>query len=73
MHRIRSCYDLLVSPWKDVTILSQTDGQTDGQMEAVASLPPFSLGPWAPPAERGPSLESIYWVSLTVDLCEGNK
>jgi len=54
-------------------ILSQTDGQTDGQMEAVASLPPFTLGPWAPPAERGPSLESIYRVSLTVDLCEGNK
>ena len=26
---------------------------------------------WAPPAERGPSLESIYRVSLTVDLCEG--
>ena len=37
----------------------------------VASLP--TLGPWAPPAERGPSLESIYRVSLTVDLCEGNK
>ena len=40
-------------------------------MTAVASLP--ALGPWAPPAERGPSLESIYQVSLTVDLCEGNK
>ena len=25
------------------------------------------------PAERGPSLESIYRVSRTVDLCEGNK
>ena len=25
------------------------------------------------PAERGSSLESIYRVSLTVDLCEGNK
>jgi len=37
----------------------------------VAALP--ALGPWAPPAERGPSLESIYQVSLTVDLCEGNK
>ena len=35
----------------------------------VPSLP--ALGPWAPPAERGPSLESIYPVSLTVDLCEG--
>ena len=33
-----------------------------------------ALGPWAlppPRAERGPSLESIYRVSLTVDLCEG--
>ena len=38
---------------------------------AVAFLP--ALGPWAPPAKRGPSLESIYRVSLTVDLCEGNK
>ena len=36
---------------------------------AVASLP--ALGPWAPPAERGPLLESIYRVSLTVELCEG--
>jgi len=40
-------------------------------LQSVASLP--ALGPWAPPAERGPSLESIYRVSLTVDLCEGNK
>jgi len=31
------------------------------------------MRPWATPAERGPSLESIYRVSLTVDLCEGNK
>ena len=37
----------------------------------MASLP--ALGPWAPPAERGLSLESIYRVSLTVGLCEGNK
>ena len=36
---------------------------------AVPSLP--ALGPWAPPAERGPSGESIYRVSLTVALCEG--
>ena len=28
------------------------------------------LGPWAPPAERGPSLESIYRVFITVDLRE---
>jgi len=35
----------------------------------VPSLP--ALGPWAPRAERGPSLESVYRVSLTVDLCEG--
>ena len=27
-------------------------------------------GPGHPPAERGPSLESIYRVSLTVDICE---
>ena len=37
----------------------------------LASLP--ASRPWAPPAERGPSLESIHRVSLTVDLCEGNK
>ena len=36
---------------------------------AVASLP--ASGPWAPPAERGTSLESIYRVSITVDLSEG--
>jgi len=30
-------------------------------------------GPGHPPAERGPSLESIYRASLTVYLCEGNK
>ena len=41
------------------------------QLYPVASLP--ALGPWAPPAERGPSLESIYRASLTVYLCEGNK
>ena len=33
----------------------------------VVSLP--TLGPWAPPAELGPLLESLYRVSLTVDLC----
>ena len=39
--------------------------------ESVPSL--RALGPWArhPAAERGPSLESIFRVSLTVDLCEG--
>ena len=42
---------------------------TTRSTRSVASL--FALGPWAPPAERGPSLESIYRVSLTVDLCEG--
>jgi len=41
----------------------------DEYIFTVPSLP--ALGPWAPPAERGPSLESIYRVSLTVDLCEG--
>ena len=29
------------------------------------------IGALGTPAERGPSLESIYRVSLTVDLCEG--
>ena len=43
----------------------------DKHAAAVASLP--ALKPWAPLAERGPSLESIYRVSLTVDLCDGNK
>ena len=38
----------------------------DPRVGPVASLP--ALGPWAPPAERGPSLESIYRVSLTVDF-----
>ena len=41
------------------------------ETRAVASLP--ASGPWVPPAERRPSLESIYRVSLTVDLCEGNE
>jgi len=39
---------------------------------SVDSVPSLSaLRPWAPPAERGPSLESIYRVSITVDLCDG--
>ena len=42
------------------------------QVEAVASLPALGLWP-PPPVERGPSLESIYRVSFTVVLCEGNK
>ena len=33
----------------------------------------FTFTCWAPPAERGPSLESIHRVSLKVDLCDGNK
>jgi len=42
------------------------------KVHTVASLP--ALVPWAPPpAQRGPSLECIYRVSITVDLCEGNK
>jgi len=40
-------------------------------LATVASLP--ARGPGHHPAERGPSLESIYRVSLTADLCEGNK
>ena len=39
--------------------------------KAVASLP--ALGPGHYPAEHGPSLESIYRVSLKVDLCKANK
>ena len=38
--------------------------------QPVASLP--ASGPWAPPNRTGPALESIYRVSLTVDLCRGN-
>ena len=45
------------------------DTATFDRLAAVPSL--LALGSWAPPAERGPSLESIYRVSLTVDLCEG--
>ena len=30
------------------------------------------MEPWAPPSRTEPLLESIYRVSLTVDLCEGN-
>ena len=44
-------------------------GRTSHYADSVPSLP--ALGPWAPPTERGPSLESIHRVSLTVDLCEG--
>jgi len=49
----------------DVSISSPT---------SVASLPAkAAMEPWAPPAERDPSLESIYRVSITVNLSEGNK
>jgi len=41
-------------------------------MTTVASLPALGLWP-PPPAEWGPLLESIYQVSLTVDLCNGNE
>ena len=48
----------------DVSISSPT---------SVASLPAkAAMGPWAPPA-GDPSLESIYRVSITVNLSEGNK
>jgi len=42
-------------------------------MQFLSSSVFTCMKPWAPPAERGPSLESIYRVSLTVDLCKGNK
>ena len=46
------------------------DGQHQDMQYSVLTN---TLGPWAPPAERGPSLESFYRVSLTVGLFEGNK
>jgi len=42
-------------------------------MQFLSSSVFTCMKPWAPRAERGPSLESIYRVSLTVDLCKGNK
>jgi len=41
--------------------------QTDSQYRLY-----LHRAPKHPRAERGPSLESIYRVSLTFDLCEGN-
>jgi len=44
----------------------------DALLRLLTPVPSLlALGPWAPPAERGPSLESIYRVSLTVDLRGG--
>ena len=40
------------------------------ELKPVPSLP--ALGPWAPQAERGPSLESIYRVSLEVYFTTAN-
>ena len=63
--------------YNDILSISSKYDITQSQLSSpssVASLP--ALGPWAlppPSAERGLSLESIYRVSLTVDLCEGNK
>jgi len=64
--------------WAHVHLCAATSGPTwsrsgpvQFRLVTVASLP--ALWPWAPPAERSPSLESIYRVSLTVDLCEGNE
>ena len=47
-------------------MLSDED-RSSVDISPVASFP--ALGAWAPPAERVPSLESTYRVSL----CEGNK
>jgi len=49
-----------------------------GYLYFLLSFPIYSsvftcIGALGTPAERGPSLESIYRVSLTVDLCEGNE
>ena len=52
------------------TIGARTCAQHYNNTHTVPSLPP--LGPWAPHGRTGPSLESIYRVSLTVDLCEDN-
>jgi len=63
--------------YNDILSISSKYDITQSQLpspSSVASLP--ALGPWAlppPSAERGLSLESIYRVSLTVDLCEGDK
>ena len=49
-----------------------TRGAIKSHSRVITPVPSSpALGPWAPPAERGPSLESIYRVSLTIDLCEG--
>jgi len=46
-------------------------------IRSAGRLAPVGLylhwGPGHPPSRTGPSLESIYRVSLTVDLYEGNK
>ena len=52
-------------------------GLDDLNMNIASTVRQCSLylhwGPGHPLAERGPTLESIYRVSLTVDLCKGNK
>ena len=45
-------------------------GQTDRRTDTVSAIFTCTGALGTPPAERGPSLESIYRVSLTVDLCE---
>jgi len=51
----------------------RTVAQRQYSPQSVASLPALGRALGTPPAERGPSLESIHRVSLTVDLCETNK
>jgi len=52
-------------------------GLDDLDMNIASTVRQCSLylhwGPGHPLAERVPSLKSIYRVSLTVDLCKGNK
>jgi len=65
---VRSTSDVQLAT--TLTILATVDQRPWPCSLSVPSLP--ASGPRAPPAERGPSLKSIYRVSLTADLCEGN-
>jgi len=58
-------YDVVVSTQSTHHVID-SDRLATGQCRLY-----LHWGPRHPPAEGGPSLESIYRVSLTVDLCEG--
>ena len=59
-------------PWHVLKLTHQGKHRTDGGVCSSVFTCIGALGT-PPPTERGPSLESIYRVFLTVDLCEGNK